>query len=159
MLCDKCKQNNATFHSSVNVNGQISETHLCESCARENKLFSFNEFLNPTFNHFDFLSEHKEPTCANCGFTISDFRETGMLGCSECYKTFNTIIKQNLAKIQLGLVHVGRKLEDQISAVSDSEKEIRKLELELKKAVNDEDYELASEIKKKIISLREANNE
>ena len=56
MLCDKCKQNNATYHSSVNVNGNISETHLCESCARENKLFSFNEFLNPTFNHFDFLN-------------------------------------------------------------------------------------------------------
>ena len=158
MLCDKCKQNNATYHSSVNVNGIISETHLCESCAHENKLFSFNEFLNPTFNHFDFLSEHKEPTCVNCGFTISDFRETGMLGCAECYKAFNTIIKQNLAKIQPGLVHVGHKLEDQ-TVINSTDREIRKLEIELKKAVEEEDYELASEIKKKIISLKEANNE
>ncbi|MBQ2864519.1 MAG: UvrB/UvrC motif-containing protein [Clostridia bacterium] len=158
MLCDKCKQNNATFHSTVNVNGQVTETHLCENCAKGNKLFSFNEFLNPALSPFGFFDSYEEPTCDSCGFTLSDFRETGLLGCAECYKTFNSIIKQSLQKIQPSLTHVGKKLNDQ-TGLSDSEKQIKKLEVELKNAVNEENYELASEIKKKIIALKEANNE
>lgn len=158
MLCDKCKQNNATFHSTVNINGNITETHLCENCAKGNKLFSFNEFLKPSFNDFGVLNDYSEPTCDSCGYTLSDFRETGMLGCANCYKTFNQIIMQNLSKIQPSLTHVGKKL-NETAGLSEIEKEIKKLELELKTAVNEENYELASEIKKKIIALKEESDE
>ena len=37
------------------------------------------------------------------------------------------------------------------------EQEIKKLELKLKAAVNEENYELASEIKKQIIALKEGS--
>ncbi len=35
MKCEKCGQNEATFYYSYNLNGQQSEAHLCEQCARE----------------------------------------------------------------------------------------------------------------------------
>lgn len=156
MICDKCKKNTATFHSTVNLNGVITETHLCEHCAKENKLFSFNEFLTPSFSNFDLFDDYSEPTCESCGYTLSDFRETGMLGCGNCYKTFNDIIINNLLKMQPALVHVGKKLEDS-KDLSETEQEIKKLELKLKAAVNEENYELASEIKKQIIALKEGS--
>lgn len=33
MKCEHCGRNDATFYYRSNVNGQISEVHLCESCA------------------------------------------------------------------------------------------------------------------------------
>ena len=170
MLCDKCKKNNATFFSSVNINGNITETHLCENCAKENKLFSFNNFLAPSFDAFDFfnnflapsfdafdfLHDEDELVCDNCGYTLSDFKDSGMLGCSNCYKVFRDIILNNLSKIQPALTHKGKK-PDVSEGLTENEKEIKKLEVQLKQAVNEENYELAGELKKKIIALKEGD--
>ena len=60
----------------------------------------------------------------------------------------------NLKKMQPSLVHVGKKLNEE-KDLSETDRQIKKLEIELKTAVNEENYELASEIKKKIIALKE----
>jgi len=50
MLCEKCKKNEANVHISKNINGQATELHLCESCARESgELLSMNQFLGDFF--------------------------------------------------------------------------------------------------------------
>lgn len=158
MLCDKCKQNNATYHSTVNINGKITETHLCDACASNNKLFTFNNFLNPTFDPF--VAESYEPTCDVCGYTLSDFKQTGMLGCPNCYKVFKDVINKNLLSIQPSYVHIGKRSSFNSDAtITDSvETKIKLLELKLKQAVLEENYELASTLKKEIISLKEGNN-
>jgi len=33
MKCEHCGRNDATFYYRSNVNGQVSEAHLCEACA------------------------------------------------------------------------------------------------------------------------------
>ena len=33
MKCEKCGRNDATFYYRSNVNGRVSEAHLCEACA------------------------------------------------------------------------------------------------------------------------------
>lgn len=52
MLCDVCKQAEATVHLTQIVNGEKRESHLCEACARSDTeagwlepVFSFNKFL------------------------------------------------------------------------------------------------------------------
>lgn len=158
MICDKCKKNNATFHSSVNINGNVTQTHLCEMCAKENKLFSINDFLTPSFEPFNFLNE-EEVTCNKCGHTLTDFVNTGFLGCANCYKVFEDVIYDNLLKIQPATVHTGKKV-NYNSDLSEVEQKIKLLELKLKQAVNEENYELAGQIKKQIIALKEGcNNE
>ncbi len=154
MLCDKCKQNTATFHSSVNINGKVAETHLCENCANDNKLFSFNNFLNPSLEHFGVYGNEHELTCDNCGYTLSDFTETGMLGCASCYKVFRDIINSNLVTIQPSLIHIGKRANSEPD-LNENELKIKELERKLKQAVAQEDYELASGLKKQIISLKE----
>lgn len=50
MLCEKCRKNEANVHVIKNINGQASEMHLCESCARESgELLSANQLLGSFF--------------------------------------------------------------------------------------------------------------
>ena len=34
MRCDRCGKNEATFYYKSNINGRVTETHLCPDCAR-----------------------------------------------------------------------------------------------------------------------------
>ena len=34
MKCDRCGKNEATFHYKTNINGRVTEAHLCSDCAR-----------------------------------------------------------------------------------------------------------------------------
>ena len=33
MKCDRCGKNEATFHYKTNINGRVTEAHLCPDCA------------------------------------------------------------------------------------------------------------------------------
>ncbi|MBR1968336.1 MAG: hypothetical protein IKA11_02950 [Clostridia bacterium] len=46
--------------------------------------------------------------CSNCGCKLSDFYNTGMLGCEECYRAFNREVLIALKKIQGKTFHVGK---------------------------------------------------
>jgi protein arginine kinase activator len=46
--------------------------------------------------------------CRNCKTTLSSFYATGMLGCPECYKAFETEIELALKKIQGRTFHAGK---------------------------------------------------
>ena len=46
--------------------------------------------------------------CNNCGTRLSEFYNTGMLGCPYCYKAFEKEIMPTLYKIQGKTYHVGK---------------------------------------------------
>lgn len=60
MKCEKCGNHEATYHYRSNVNGEVSEMHLCSGCAEEQGLlraFDFDpfeslleDFLSPRFS-------------------------------------------------------------------------------------------------------------
>jgi len=45
MKCQKCGSNEVNFHYSTNVNGCVTETHLCSNCAAECG-YDINKFFN-----------------------------------------------------------------------------------------------------------------
>lgn len=49
--------------------------------------------------------------CSVCGRRLSEFYDTGYLGCENCYKEFEKEITASLKKIQGGTFHVGKKPE------------------------------------------------
>lgn len=153
MLCDKCKINPATFHSSVNINGNVITKNLCQDCASIEDETDFDMFINDNDNNMD----DSELSCPNCGYTLTDFKSTGLLGCSQCYAVFRDIIVANLEKTQPNSTHIGKTLDE--DNLSDLELKIKKLEIQLKQAVNEEDYELASRLKQQIIALKENADE
>ncbi len=42
MKCDRCGKNDATFYYKSNINGRVTETHLCPDCARRHGLCRFH---------------------------------------------------------------------------------------------------------------------
>lgn len=80
MKCERCGRNEATFYFKSNINGKITEQHLCSDCAREmgytdklrsRSLFDDDFFTRP-FRLFEplfepmgarLLTEFPEPLC------------------------------------------------------------------------------------------------
>ena len=103
MICQECGKRPATLHFTKIVNGEKTEFHICESCARERgegipgtpKGFSIHSLLSGLM---DFEPSGKSPgesnqkpapvRCEDCGLTYSQFSKLGRFGCSSCYKYF-----------------------------------------------------------------------
>ena len=60
MKCEKCNQNEAILHYTTNINGEVSERHLCAECAKaegfgdmlHDNLFGFgNSLFDSSFGH------------------------------------------------------------------------------------------------------------
>ena len=49
-----------------------------------------------------------EKICPECGTTLSQFYQTSMLGCPNCYRAFEREITLALKKIQGGTLHAGK---------------------------------------------------
>ena len=58
MKCEHCGKNEATFYYKSNINGNVTEHHLCSDCARElgyadGMEKSFSSFGRGLFGGFD----------------------------------------------------------------------------------------------------------
>lgn len=165
MVCDKCKENEATYHSTVNINGNVTETHLCSECAisenKINNIFNAGNFFAPPFSTSNFFENNKVViekenvvVCEGCKKTYSEFLNIGLLGCPKCYTTFNTQLMNLIKNVQPEQYHVGKKLEIDKN-VESGQLKIKNLEFKLRQAVASENYELASELKKQINELKQ----
>lgn len=174
MLCEKCKKNEATVHMTHYVSGKSVTKHLCDECFRkenenspvENFGSSFAEIL---FNIKKFASTVKTaaeaadtadsgPECPRCGLSLNKLRNSnGQLGCPECFQTFKVMIKDTIANIQSGTIHLGKRPPSK-KAVTPAlrEAEISKLQEEIKKLIAAEDYEAAAVCRDRITALRTA---
>src|SRR5207248_1290925 len=47
--------------------------------------------------------------CAACGSTLKDFRESGRLGCAQCYESFSAHLKDLLRRLHGSSQHVGER--------------------------------------------------
>lgn len=174
MLCEKCNKNEAKIHLIKLVNGEKTETWICEKCAKELTDLPANislpkeaseTFQNILSGFFDILDKKEkiEVVCKNCGLTFSQFKKSGQLGCSKCYESFNEQLKPRIKRIQGDIEHIGK-----IPVKNGNEvvqrKKISNLKKELNDAIIQEEYERAAEIRdeiKLLESLKEAegNNE
>ena len=155
MLCERCKHNQATMHYTQIINGQMTEAHLCEKCAREEKLSKdCSEF--DIFNMFAPRKERTESSliCPNCKTTITEFRQTGIAGCSKCYEVFASVINPMLSRTQGTTSHIKK---EEIKKEESVEEKISRLKSSLDKAIKAEEYEKAAKIREEIKELKEEN--
>lgn len=149
MLCEKCKKNNATVKIVKNYNGNITEKHLCQTCAG-NDDFSFSEFsngsiLNDLFGMFtpvitsDFI-------CDRCHTSYKEFKETGKFGCEDCFKKFESYLEPLFKNIHTSSSHTG-KIPKRCGEDLKIKKKKSELKLKLQKAISEENYEEAARIR------------
>lgn len=91
--------------------------------------------------------------CPKCGITFSDFKSTGLLGCSYCYEHFSKSLIPTIKRVQGGLVHIG-KIPLNASKEVVSKRKIDELKIRLRELIALEDFEEAAKIRDEIIELR-----
>ena len=166
MLCQDCGKRPATLHFTKIVNGEKTEFHICEACARERgemipgapNGFSIHNLLSGLLD-FEPMSaggmrEHKPPhsRCETCGMTYAQFSKIGRFGCSDCYRYFSAKLDPLFKRVHGNTVHVG-KVPQRAGSLIRSKREIDRLKRDLQERIAREDFESAARIRDRIREL------
>ncbi|MHB1629301.1 MAG: UvrB/UvrC motif-containing protein [Bacilli bacterium] len=166
MLCEQCGERPATVHFTEIVQGQKSEFHLCESCAREKGqaayeamvgAFSVNQLLSGLL-HFDPTATQRADApasrCENCGLTFQQFAQIGRFGCPNCYQAFSHELGNLLKRVQSSDQHTG-KIPRRRGGVIGARRELSRLRQEMHMRVVEERFEEAAQLRDRIRSLEQ----
>ena len=149
MLCDKCKKNVATYHSKTIINGVETNEHLCSECAKKAGVDTNFDFGN--FRFFDmFGSPFIEDNDFGLGYLPSSIFDNDNDFYEDRYSS-KGILDDAMQSIKKG----AKDFKEEESKINPN---LKKLQEELKDAVDKEDYEKAAELKKKIDSLKNKDN-
>lgn len=157
--CLQCTKQ-ATLHITEIRSGKSVSLHLCESCA---KSYLNNVEVGGIPDEFESpiqiggigtidsdTPESGAQACPTCGITFKQFRSQGRLGCAYDYELFRKDLLPILESIHHGETqHVG-KIPPKVSADRRQHHELIRLRSELQAAINDENYELAAELRDQI---------
>jgi protein arginine kinase activator len=157
MLCDVCKCNDATVFLTQIIEGKMQKVNLCDGCSKEKGVqdptgFALADLLLGIGAAEEIEKGAVTQKCPVCGFTQSDFKKTGRLGCSTCYVTFTEALNALLKAMHKGTAHVGKVPQRAHKAVELSDR-MRNLSESLQKAVAEENYETAASLRDQIKQL------
>ena len=157
MLCDVCKEKAANVFFTQIINGQVQKVNLCEECSKQKGItdptgFALAELLLGMGAEAQApAAKSTELTCEQCGFTQSDFKRVGRLGCAHCYGVFHDEIAGLLKNIHKGTRHTGR-VPARIAATLVGSR-VESLRRDLAKAIDDEKFEDAARLRDEINRL------
>jgi len=157
MVCDVCKTNQATVFLTQIVDGKMQKVNLCESCSKEKGVtdptgFALADLLLGLGAAQEIEKSGTLQKCPACGFSQADFKKTGRLGCPLCYDTFSEGLNSLLKAMHKGTSHVGKTPARLLESMQ-FDAEMENLQKELQKAVVDENYESAAELRDQIKHL------
>jgi protein arginine kinase activator len=166
MLCDDCRERAAEVHLTAIEKEEVRTLHLCTACAGERGLTAPDSPGEGPEKAplVDFLAQlgtagapapvaaQGEP-CPFCGTAVSDFRETGRVGCAQCYVHFERQLRGLLRRIHGSAQHAGKLYISDPSDLSDRQGRISSMRRQLQRAVETEDFETAAELRDRIHEL------
>ncbi len=165
-LCERCNKP-ATVHMTEISGGKPHDVHLCDSCAQEagyvqQTHMPINELLNQFLKSQAQVSETPATRCPDCGMSWQEFKDTGLLGCPRDYDLFLNQLNGVIERAQQGANHHTGKTRDtqpaprKDDAVRLRQAELNRLRKELARAVEDESYERAAQLRDQIRTLENA---
>ena len=162
MKCSNCGKNNANVSFNQNINGEVTNLHLCEECAHKLGIFnSFDDIFSPMILDLDFMLP-EEIKCKNCGYTLSKYKSTGLFGCDNCYSTFKNEVDRILKTIQGSNRHVGRlnaaKTKTTKEKVEKVDNKLDSLKARLQEEIKAEEFEKAAITRDEIKKLEKEGN-
>jgi protein arginine kinase activator len=152
-MCDK----DAKVHLTDIINKKKRETHLCESCARENHLLPEpqQELNVPALLQFILGQATSAATsgsgtlmCPQCGMKYAQFRAQGRLGCPGDYAAFHAELEPLLERVHRRTRHEG-KVPSRFRAQRRAA-QLEELQTQLQIAVREECYEDAARLRDQI---------
>jgi protein arginine kinase activator len=162
MSCDQCREREAVIQLTQIVNDQVTTLHLCEKCAAEKGVDSPGAHAKTPLGTLIGAAMGKSPeqapaprssdVCARCGGSFQDFRETGRLGCPDCYRSFETPLRDLLRRLHGSTHHLGERYAEReaAAAVVVDHEQAADLREQLRLAVETENFELAAELRDRL---------
>lgn len=166
MLCEECKVNEASYTVSVQVDEEITTRHLCGECmdkmnasiASGNIKSLLSSILSAMTGKATPDEARKEIVCPRCHTSLSQFTQSGRLGCPGCYEAFHQQLQPMLLQIHGRVQHAGRKpLHTEAAQRSRSRQEC--LARQMEEAVAVEDFETAARIRDQLKALAAQEDE
>ena len=117
MRCDHCHEREAVVHLTQVADDQVVQVHLCEKCAAEKGIEPGGAPPKSPLGGFlaqlsaqGLTSEGSETRrCPRCGAGLADFRETGRLGCAECWEVFAAPLTDLVRRLHGATTHLGKR--------------------------------------------------
>jgi protein arginine kinase activator len=161
MLCDACRESDASVHLTKVVEGDVTLVHLCAACAAARGIEATVASSTPKNVLGEFLHAAQqqvasekgagdETTCTFCRLTLREFRATGRLGCGHCYTTFEPSLRQLLRRVHGNSEHVGRKYMAPEPDILERVTTVGELRDRLRRAIVNEEFELAAALRDKL---------
>ena len=160
MSCDQCHEREAVIHLTQIVNEQVTTLHLCERCAAEKGVESPGSVVKTPLGSFLAAMGKNLPevapapragdTCPRCGASLEDFRESGRLGCPECYRAFEVPLRDLLRRLHGSTFHGGERYAERGGAPAEGRNDAAELREQLRLAVETENFELAAELRDRL---------
>ena len=164
MKCSNCGEREGIVSLTTIVEGDVRTSSLCAKCAAEKgietgagladtPLGGFLAALGENLDPDAPLTAALEARCGGCGASLQDFRETGRVGCSECYRSFDAPLRELLRRLHGSTHHTGMRYAGVESAPpvmpapTTSQNELRE---QLRRAIEAEQFELAAELRDRL---------
>ncbi|MDP9292515.1 MAG: UvrB/UvrC motif-containing protein [Verrucomicrobiota bacterium] len=157
MLCDVCKTHQSTVFLTQIVDGKMQKVNLCDGCSKDKGVddptgFALADLLLGLGAAQELEKGGANQKCPTCGFSQADFKKTGRLGCAACYETFAEGLGSLLKTMHKGTAHAG-KIPSRLLQNMQRDAQMKNLQRDLARAVADENYESAAEIRDQIKQL------
>ena len=169
VTCEMCGEEPATIHLLRVAEGAVTHTHLCGRCAesvadesdglaivlavpsvlRQLGKGPVEEQVAPALQ-----AEGAEPFCSVCGTTLSDVKESGLVGCTKCYQVFQEYLEGLLEQGAEPVEHMG-KMPHRGPETHTLRHEIMRLERMLRELVACERFEEAAGVRDRLAELGE----
>ena len=169
VICMKCKKNFATVKLTRIEKGRVEELNLCQSCAAE--ISPYQKKLAGAQANLDsilagLLASEKEKkritdvdiTCRGCGLPFASYRESLFLGCAQCYDSFGEHLLGDLRKFHGSTSHQGKVPKLMQSKIA-MRQDIQQVRRQMEAAIEQENFELAAQLRDKIKSLKKQSKE
>jgi protein arginine kinase activator len=158
MLCDNCKERDAVINLTHVEHDSKVTLHLCEQCAQQKGVETGGTVLKTPLGGF--LTALGKGTvlptpsdglrCSACGSTLRDFRDSGRLGCDQCYVEFEMHLRDLLRRLHGSSQHVGERYDAPGETAIEPRSRLLDLKAQLRRAVEGENFELAAELRDRI---------
>ncbi|WP_284140986.1 MULTISPECIES: UvrB/UvrC motif-containing protein [unclassified Virgibacillus] len=165
MECQDCHERPATLHFTQVINGNKTEVHVCDVCAKEKGYvtypeegYSLHNLLTGLFN-FDNPSMGKQLQqvtdlqCPLCKLTFAQFKQTGKFGCAECYHTFSDRLDPIFRRVHSGNTKHHGKIPKRKGGNLHLKKQLHAYKDELQQLIQQEAFEKAATVRDKIKDL------
>lgn len=174
MQCQECGKRPATLHYTKIINGEKTEFHLCEVCAKGKGEemsdfdggFSIHHLLSGLLN-LDLESAavpgaqsarkravNQGIHCPTCGLTYQQFSKIGRFGCSGCYQAFADQLEPLFRRVH-GHHHHRGKVPQRTGGKLKVRREVERLKQQLILRIQNEEFEEAARLRDRIRALQE----